>query len=163
MSCRTIIVAVARPGPISANLIPKDCEQRSLSRNASTRPRRGSSRASAMLGPFRAYGWEIRRSARAIMMRPPEMSSASHRDLRPDLDHAAGRDVEEVGGVARAFREPDEQAILPARHAGARVRLERAARQEERGRHDVEDPALAARDRQRLGNVRRLHVAELER
>src|SRR5262245_23033779 len=32
----------------------------------------------------------------------------SHRDLRADLDHAPGRNVEEVGGVARRFGQADE-------------------------------------------------------
>src|SRR5215470_13938610 len=54
--------------------------------------------------------------------------SRLHRNLRADLDHAAGRNVEEVGGVARRFRQADEQPVLPARHRGMRGRLERAAR-----------------------------------
>src|SRR5262245_16298942 len=57
----------------------------------------------------------------------------SHRDLGADLDHPSGRDLIEVGGVARRLRQADEQVILPARHAGTRRRLERATRQEERG------------------------------
>src|SRR5258708_25756876 len=75
-----------------------------------------------------------------------EGAAISHRDLRPHLHHAAGRDVEEVGGVAGALGKPDEEAVLPARPAPPPVRPECAPPQEERGRHDVRDPALAARD-----------------
>src|SRR5262245_14464594 len=35
-------------------------------------------------------------------------AARSHRNLRADLDHAPGRDVEKVGGVARRFGQADE-------------------------------------------------------
>src|SRR3954468_6684369 len=87
----------------------------------------------------------------------------SDRDLGADLYHPAGRNLEKVGGVGGALGETDEQPILPARHAGMRRRLQRAPRQEERGRHDVEVPALLPRDGERLRHIGRLHVAEAER
>src|SRR5262245_44050442 len=59
--------------------------------------------------------------------------NGSNRNLGANLDHTPRRDVEEVGGVARGFRQGDEQSVLPARHAGMGSWLERAARQEERG------------------------------
>src|SRR5437764_1496840 len=67
-----------------------------------------------------------------------QVGCASDRDLGPNLDHASGRDLVEIGGVARRFCQADEQVILPARHAGMRGWLERAARKEERRRHDIE-------------------------
>src|SRR5262249_30779996 len=35
-------------------------------------------------------------------------AARSHRNLRADLDHAPGRNVEKVGGVARRFGQADE-------------------------------------------------------
>src|SRR6516164_3251881 len=35
-------------------------------------------------------------------------TARSHRNLRADLDHAPGRNVEKVGGVARRFGQADE-------------------------------------------------------
>src|SRR5215471_13685585 len=101
----------------------------------------------------------------SLSMPVGEPASASptkslHGHLRADLDHPAGRNLEIVGRVVGGAGERDEQTILPGRHARARRRLERPARQEERGRHDVELPAELARDCERLGHVRRLHVAE---
>src|SRR5262249_18738436 len=52
-------------------------------------------------------------------------SYASNRNLGSNFDHAPGGDLEEVGGVARRLGKPDEQPILPARHAGMGSRLER--------------------------------------
>src|SRR5205085_7664901 len=71
-----------------------------------------------------------------------------HRNLRADLDHAPGRDLEIVGRVVGRAREADEQTVLPARHPGMGRRLERAAREEERRRHDIELPAELACDRE---------------
>src|SRR5258705_2306821 len=48
------------------------------------------------------------------------------RDLRSNLDHPAGRDLEIVGGVVGGAAEPDEEKILPARHAGMDGRLQGA-------------------------------------
>src|SRR5713226_7202368 len=84
-------------------------------------------------------------------------------DLRADLDHPARGDLEEVGRVVGGARERDEQAVLPARDAGVGLGLERAPRQEERGRHDVEVQAALARNGERLGHVRGLHEAEPQR
>src|SRR5262249_15002374 len=57
-------------------------------------------------------------------------------NLRADLDHATGRNLEKVRRVARRAGQRNEQPILPARHSRMRRWLERAARQEERRRHD---------------------------
>src|SRR5262249_51447313 len=56
--------------------------------------------------------------------------------------------------------EPDEQPILPARHAGTHGKPERAPRKEERGRHDFELPAKLAGSRKRSRHVWPLHKAE---
>src|SRR4051794_27202629 len=85
------------------------------------------------------------------------------RYLRADLDDAAAGDLEIVGGIVGRAAERDEQPVLPARHAGMGRGLQRPARQEERGRHDVELPAELAGDRQCLRHVRRFHEAELQR
>src|SRR5262249_15936041 len=79
---------------------------------------------------------------------------ASDRHLRAHFHHPSGGNLKIVGGVVGDAREHDEQTILPARHAGMERRLERAPRQEERGRHDVELPAVLAGDRERPGHVR---------
>ncbi len=89
-------------------------------------------------------------------------SMRSHRHLCADLDHAPGGNLEEVGGVAGRFRQADEQPILPAWHARAGRRFERSSREKERRRHDVELPALLARDGKRLRDIGRFHVAELQ-
>src|SRR6185369_1804192 len=68
--------------------------------------------------------------------------------LRADFHDPSGRNLEEVGGVAGRTRQVNKQVILPGRHAGGRRRLERAPRQEERRRHDVELPAVFAGDGQ---------------
>ncbi len=60
------------------------------------------------------------------------------------------------------LRKPDEELVLPLRHARMGGRLDGAPRQEERRRHDVEGPAVLARDRQRLRHVRLVHEAVLE-
>src|SRR4051794_10716290 len=70
--------------------------------------------------------------------KPQRPRATLDRDLRPDLDHAPGRDLEIIGGVVGAAGKLDEQPVLPARHAGFWRRFQRAARQEERRRHDVE-------------------------
>ena len=44
-------------------------------------------------------------------------------DLRAHLDHPPGRDLEEVGGVARRSGKTDEEPVLPAGHARPRCRL----------------------------------------
>src|SRR4029077_19884903 len=72
----------------------------------------------------------------------------SDRDLGADLDDPAGRDLEEVGRVAGALGEADAELVLPEGHAGMGGRADRAPRQEERGRHDVELEALPAQDRE---------------
>ena len=48
-------------------------------------------------------------------------------DLRADFHHASGRNMEEIRGVARRFGQRDEHLVLPAWHARAGSRLERAA------------------------------------
>src|SRR5262249_12670231 len=101
----------------------------------------------------------------SLSMPVGEPASASptkslHGHLRADLDHPAGRNLEIVGRVVGGAGERDEQTVLPGRHARARRRLARPARQEERGRHDVELPAELARDCDGLAHVRRLRVAE---
>ena len=65
-------------------------------------------------------------------------------DLRADLDHPFGGNLEIVGGVVGRPAEANEQMVLPQRHAGLCGRLERPSRHEERRRHDVELPALLA-------------------
>jgi len=67
-----------------------------------------------------------------------------------------------VGGVVRRPAQRDEQVILPLRHPGLRGRLQRAPRDKERRRHDIELPAELARDHQRLGHVRRFHETETQ-
>jgi len=50
-----------------------------------------------------------------------------------------------VGGVVRRPAQRDEQVILPLRHPGLRGRLQRAPRDKERRRHDIElQPSLRA-------------------
>ena len=44
------------------------------------------------------------------------------RHLRADLDHTAGRDLEEVGVFCRCLGQADEQHVLPNRHGGANGR-----------------------------------------
>ena len=41
----------------------------------------------------------------------------SHDDLRADLDHAVGRNLEISGRILRTAGEPDEQPFLPQWHA----------------------------------------------
>ena len=59
--------------------------------------------------------------------------------------------------------EEDVKLVLPWRHARAHVGPDRAPRQEERRRHDVELPALLARDGKGLRHVGPLHEAEMQR
>jgi len=54
-----------------------------------------------------------------------------NRHLGADLDHAAGWNLEIVGGVVRGAGKADEQPVLPARHAGVHGRFKGASRQEE--------------------------------
>src|SRR5512139_3304092 len=58
----------------------------------------------------------------------PHVTFELHRHLSSNFHHASGRDLEIIGGVVGGTREPDEQAVLPARHAGMGGRLERTAR-----------------------------------
>src|SRR5262245_65518279 len=81
----------------------------------------------------------------------------SDRHLGTDLHHAPGGDLEIVGGIVGAARQRDEQAVLPAWHARLRGRLERAPRQEERGRHDVELRDVLAGNGEWLWAVWRCH------
>src|SRR4051794_10956214 len=62
----------------------------------------------------------------------------SHRNLRPHLHRPPARYPEVAAGVVRRAGEPDEESVLPARHRRVRRRAQGAARQEERGPHDVE-------------------------
>src|SRR6202040_3797915 len=64
----------------------------------------------------------------------------SHGNLRAHLDHPPARNLKIVGRIVGGAAERDEEVILPAWHSGMRGRLERAPRQEERRRHDVELP-----------------------
>src|SRR5262249_51054887 len=75
-----------------------------------------------------------------------ERHRQSDRDLGAHFHHPSGGNLEIVGGVISDAREHDEQAILPTRHAGMGSRLQRAPRQKERRRHDVELPAMLASD-----------------
>src|SRR5262245_38058177 len=84
------------------------------------------------------------------------------RNLRSNFHHAPRGDLEEVGGVARRLGQGDEQVILPERHARLRGRLERAPRQEEGRRHDVELPTVLARNGERPGHVRGVHESEAQ-
>src|SRR5262249_59262263 len=86
-----------------------------------------------------------------------------NRDLRTNLHHAAGGNLEEVSGIACRPRQRNEQVILPRRHARLCRGLERTTRQEKRCRHDVELPSVFTRDRQRLRHVGLFHVAEFQR
>src|SRR5262249_16271106 len=90
-------------------------------------------------------------------------SPKSHGDLGTDLDHAIGRNLEIIGRVVGTTGEPDEQPILPARHAGTHGKPERAPRKEERGRHDFELPAKLAGSRKRSRHVWPLHKAKRSR
>ena len=83
------------------------------------------------------------------------------RHLGPDLDHAAGRNLEEVGRVARAFGETDEHAScqtgMPEFAAGLSERRDR--------KNDVDmmskvQPSLRA-IASALRDVRLFHVAEI--
>src|SRR5260370_3784065 len=80
--------------------------------------------------------------------------------LRTDLDDPGGGDLEVVGGIVGGAAHRNKQVILPLRHARLRGWLQRAPRDEERCRHDIELPAELARDHQRLGDVRRFHETE---
>src|SRR5438132_7585401 len=60
-------------------------------------------------------------------------------DVRSQLHHAVGRDVEEVRGAGGVACHPGEQVVAPQRHARRVARRDHGlARQEERGVHDVE-------------------------
>src|ERR1700694_2836624 len=87
----------------------------------------------------------------------------SHGNLRAHLDHPPARNLKIVGRIVGGAAERDEKVILPAWHSGMRGRLERAPRQEERRRHDVELPAELSRDRQRFRHVGRFHESEAQR
>ena len=54
-------------------------------------------------------------------------SRPGDRDLCSHFDHPSRRDLEIVGDIAGGAAEPDEQQVLPARHARMRGRLQRAA------------------------------------
>src|SRR5947199_2344249 len=90
----------------------------------------------------------------------PAAKAPLDRDLGADLNHAFGGNLEIVGGVVGAAREPNKQPVLPARHARFGCELERAPRQEERRRHDVELPAELPGNGERFGHVGLLHEAE---
>src|SRR6185312_1713553 len=62
-------------------------------------------------------------------------------DLRADFDDALGGNLEEGRRIVRGLCEPDEQAVLPARHPRMRRGFQRTAREKKRRRHDVEGPA----------------------
>jgi hypothetical protein len=64
-------------------------------------------------------------------LRSAHLSPKSHCDLRADLDHAIGRNLEIIGRVVGTARQTDEQPILPARHAGTHGKPECAPREEE--------------------------------
>src|SRR5690242_9586586 len=65
-------------------------------------------------------------------------STCSDLDVRAQLDHAVGRDVEEVRGPRGVARHPREEVVAPHRHAGHfRCRDHGLARQEEGRVHDV--------------------------
>ena len=53
-----------------------------------------------------------------------------NRDLRADLDHAVGGELEIARRIVGIPRKNDEQPVLPARHVRARVGPYRAPRQE---------------------------------
>src|SRR5215831_11498639 len=67
----------------------------------------------------------------APLLRPPQSRRRSHCDLRADLDHAIGRNLKIIGRVVGTARQPDEQAILPARHARTHGEPKRTPRKEE--------------------------------
>src|SRR5581483_120521 len=70
--------------------------------------------------------WLGSKSRLGIKIRPLD------RHLSTDLDHAPGGDLEIVDRVVRRPAQHDKQAVLPARHARLRRRLQRAPRDEER-------------------------------
>src|ERR1700680_4228380 len=83
--------------------------------------------------------------------------------LRSHLDHPSARNLEIIGRIIGGTAERDEEGILPARHSGMCGRLQRAPREEERRRHDIELPAELSRNRQRLRHVWRFHKSEPQR
>src|SRR5262245_41974021 len=87
---------------------------------------------------------------------------ALYGDLRPDLDHPVGRQLEIARRVVGVLGKKDEEPVLPGRHAGSRVRSHRASRQEERGRHNVEGPAELPGDGEGFRNVWPLHESEMQ-
>src|SRR5947209_5252262 len=90
---------------------------------------------------------DVSRSIETLIAARATVLTRSDGDLVADLDDAAGWNLEEIGGIARRTGKADEQSVLPPRHAGARGGFQRPSRQEERRRHDVELPAVLARDR----------------
>src|SRR5687768_18486053 len=100
-----------------------------------------------------------------LLTRPDGIVRATHSaeselDLRAELDHAVGRNLEELGGTLRVARHDPEQLLAPARHTGAAGGNQTLAAEEEG--HLVwpkmGDAALFA-VLEDLRDVRRLHEA----
>src|SRR2546423_1531760 len=70
------------------------------------RPVLGATLGSAQMAGYRSVLIE---EMAVASVRSPNSARDSDRNLRADLDHASGRDLEEVGGVAGRFRQADEQ------------------------------------------------------
>src|SRR5215217_2191500 len=83
----------------------------------------------------------------------------SNRNLSSYLHHAPCRDLEEVGGITCRLGETNEELVLPERHSPVGRGPDRAPRDEERRRHDVEPEPLLAQEGQPAGDVWCLHVS----
>src|ERR1700724_3944516 len=86
----------------------------------------------------------------------------SDRHLGAYLDDAPCRNLEIVCGIVCHARKHDEQVILPTRHPRPGRGLERAARQKERCRHDIEGPAELACNGKGAGHVGSFHEPEAQ-
>src|SRR5262249_54867589 len=160
----TVEPAASQLCPFLANLMPEE-PRRGLQKPQSLRDDLSSRRQLAQCrSPTVVAGaYATASDASGMSAIPPPRCwgrPASDRHLRSHFHYPPGGDLEIVGGVVGNAGKYDEQAILPARHAGTGGWLERAPRQEERGRHDVEGPAKLARDCQRSRHVRAFHETE---
>ena len=106
--------------------------------------------------------WALQRPSRGTRRAPVARERQTVTCVPTSTTRPVGIWKKSVASLA-ILASPMNRRSCHARHAGMRRRLERAPRQEERRRHDVERPAVLARDGQRLRHVGRFHVAEPQR